>query len=109
MNNAKCFSVGSAAAKQRRRLCCAQLILLSAQGVCNQGVAARLGITQQTVSKWTGRFLERGLDGGLDEPRPGASRTITDADVEWVIALTLKTTPESATHWGRGRWPLKRG
>ncbi len=77
----------------------AQLVLLSAQGVANQDVAARLHITPQSVSKWRGRFVERGLDGLLDEPRPGAPRTISDADVERVITLTLETTPENATHW----------
>jgi transposase len=77
----------------------AQLVLLSAQEVSNQDVAARLHVTPQTVSKWRGRFVERGLDGLLDEPRPGAPRTISDVDVERVITLTLETTPENATHW----------
>jgi len=35
----------------------------------------------------------------LDEPRPGAPRKITDAEVERVIALTLERTPQDATHW----------
>jgi hypothetical protein len=43
--------------------------------------------------------LERRFDGLHDEPRPGAPRTITDDDVEQVIAKTLKDTPEDATHW----------
>ncbi|MGW2786443.1 hypothetical protein ACWC3X_35325 [Streptomyces populi] len=30
---------------------------------------------------WRRRFLERGLDGLCDDPRPGVSRRITDADV----------------------------
>lgn len=77
----------------------AQLVLLSARGVSNQDVAAWLHITPQTVSKWRGRFVERGLDGLLDEPRPGAPRTISDAAVEQVISLTLETLPENATHW----------
>ena len=77
----------------------AQLVLLSASGVSNQDVAAWLHITPQTVSKWRGRFVERGLDGLLDEPRPGAPRTISDAAVEQVISLTLETLPENATHW----------
>jgi transposase len=77
----------------------ARLVLLSAKGVSNQDVAARLHITPQTVSKWRGRFVERGLDGLLDEPRPGAPRTIADAAVEQVITLTLETTPQNATHW----------
>jgi transcriptional regulator with XRE-family HTH domain len=32
-------------------------------------------------------------------PRPGAPRTITDTDVERILALTLESTPRDATHW----------
>jgi transposase len=39
------------------------------------------------------------LDGLLDEPRPGAPRKISDADVERVLTMTLETTPRGATHW----------
>jgi transposase len=35
----------------------------------------------------------------LDEPRPGAPRTITDAQVERVLTQTLEATPPDATHW----------
>jgi transposase len=35
----------------------------------------------------------------LDEPRPGAPRTISDADVERVITRTLESVPANATHW----------
>jgi len=43
----------------------------------------------QTVGKWRARFTHQRLDGFLDEPRPGAPRTIGDAVVEKVIAKTL--------------------
>src|SRR3972149_3541130 len=77
----------------------ARLILAAAEGVPNHAIAARLQVTAQTVSKWLKRFLTRRVDGLLDEPRPGAPRTIRDADVERVITVTLETRPEDATHW----------
>ena len=49
--------------------------------------------------KWRKRFIERGLDGLPDDPRPGAPRQITDEDVEAVIAATLEDKPTNATHW----------
>ena len=56
----------------------AKIVLLAAEGVSNLAIAERLGITRVTVATWRRRFAERRLDGLLDEPRPGAARTITD-------------------------------
>ena len=77
----------------------ARLILGCAAGRTNTVVARELRLTKQTVGKWRSRFLARRLDGLLDEPRPGAPRTITDAQVERVLTRTLETTPADATHW----------
>ena len=77
----------------------ARLILACADGQSNMAVAARLRVTRPTVGKWRARFLTQRLDGLLDEPRPGAPRSIMDADVERVVARTLETMPRDATHW----------
>jgi transposase len=52
---------------------------------------------RNTVGKWRRRYLANGLDGLLDEPRPGAPRRISDAQVEEVIVRTLETMPKDAT------------
>jgi transposase len=65
----------------------------------NTVVARKLGLTHQTVGKWRQRFVERRLEGLLDEPRPGAPRQVGDAQVERVVRLTLESTPADATHW----------
>jgi transposase len=65
----------------------------------NKAVAARLGVCAATVGTWRNRFVARRLDGLVDEPRPGAPRTVTDADVERVVTRTLETKPKTATHW----------
>ncbi len=77
----------------------ARLILACAEGKTNTVVAQELDVTKQMVGKWRARFCAQRVDGLLDEPRPGAPRRITDADVERVIALTLESTPRGATHW----------
>lgn len=77
----------------------ARLILGCASGRTNTVVAHELRLTKQTVGKWRSRFLARRLDGLLDDPRPGAPRTITDAQVERVLTRTLESTPADATHW----------
>ena len=77
----------------------ARIVLGAAEGRSNSAVAAELGLTARTVGKWRRRFLEQGPDGLLDEPRPGAPRTITDDMVEAVIVKTLEEKPTDATHW----------
>jgi transposase len=76
-----------------------RIVLACAEGRSNTEVAERLGVSRATVGKWRARFVERRLDGLLDEPRPGAPRTIGDDDVERVIVTTLEQTPRDATHW----------
>jgi transposase len=76
-----------------------RIVLACAQGVDNCEVARRCGVMRQTVSKWRNRFLERRLDGLLDEPRPGAPRKLDDARIETLIATTLNERPREATHW----------
>ena len=76
-----------------------RVIVGCAAGKSNTMVAAETGFCPQTVGKWRRRFLEQRLDGLLDEPRPGAPRKITDADVERVLTMTLDAMPTDATHW----------
>ena len=76
-----------------------RIILECAAVKPNTVVARKLGLTHQTVGKWRQRFLERRLEGLLDEPRPGAPRQVGDAQVERVVRLTLESTPADATHW----------
>ncbi len=65
----------------------------------NTAVARILRVAPQTVRKWRQRFVSHRLDGRLDEPRPGAPRTVTDAAIERIVTHTLETTPAHATHW----------
>jgi transposase len=79
----------------------ARIVLACAEGRNNTAVAARLGVSRPTVTKWRARFLARRLDGLGDEPRPGVPRAITDAQVEEVVIRTLEEVPEGATHWSK--------
>jgi transposase len=78
----------------------ARIVLACAEGLENKQVAARLRVCTATVGTWRRRFVERRLEGLADEPRPGAPRKLTDADVERVVTRTLETKPKHATHWG---------
>ncbi len=77
----------------------ARIVLACAEGHHNTVVAKRVRVSPATVGKWRARFLRDRIDGLLDEPRPGAPRTVTDAHVERVVMVTLEPTPPGATHW----------
>jgi transposase len=75
------------------------MILLCAEGNTNTAVAGKVDVRIQTVCKWRQRFVDRRLDGLLDEPRPGTPRKVSDAEVERVLTMTLESMPKDATHW----------
>src|SRR5713226_753455 len=86
-----------------------RIVLECAAGQPNVVVAGKLGITHQTVGKWRQRFVEQRLDGLLDEPRPGAPRQVSDAQIERVVRMTLERTPADATHWSTRAMARKSG
>jgi hypothetical protein len=86
-----------------------RVILLAADGLSNTKIAQQLSVSLQTVGKWRQRYLDQGVDGLLDEPRPGTSCKLADKDVERVLALTLESTPTDATHWSSAHWRRDRG
>ncbi|WP_157904363.1 helix-turn-helix domain-containing protein, partial [Parafrankia soli] len=79
----------------------ARIVLMCADDRTNKSVAAELGISRDTVGRWRNRFVRHRCAGLSDEPRPGAPRTISDAQVEEVVVRTLEEVPEGATHWSK--------
>lgn len=77
----------------------ARIVLLAAEGRSHSDIARQLPATLRTVWKWRQRYLDQGLDGLLDEPRPGTSRKLSDEQVERVLTRTLENQPQGATHW----------
>src|SRR5271170_2494946 len=77
----------------------AQIILKCSENLSDRRVGALLRTSNGTVGLWRRRFLARGVDGLLDEPRAGAPRQMDDERIEQVVTRTLETTPEGATHW----------
>ena len=86
-----------------------KIVLACAEGLDNKSVAARLGCAQATVGKWRARFVDAGLDGLLDEPRPGRTPTVTAEQVEDVIVTTLEAShPDRARRPGLAQPPTAR-
>jgi transposase len=49
----------------------AKLVLLAAEGLSNDIIAARLDTPRQIISKWRKRFFDQRLAGLEEEPRGG--------------------------------------
>ena len=77
----------------------AKIILECNKGLSNTDIAAKVHVSNVTVGKWRKRFIAQRVEGLLDEPRVGAPRKISDADVEDVVVKTLETKPKGRTHW----------
>jgi transposase len=78
----------------------ARIVLLCADGLQNQAIAAQLQITPEKVARWRQRFLTGGLEAiAHDAPRPGRPRRITPAQARKVVRMTTQQTPPNATHW----------
>ena len=56
---------------EHRQVTRARIVLLAAAGWTNRGIARKLGVAFNTVSKWRKRFCEEGMDGLGDRKRPG--------------------------------------
>lgn len=79
----------------------ARIVLLAADGVPNTEIAARTGSSRPTVLKWRGRYVESGIDGLADEPRPGREPVIDEVSV---LAETLADKGKPPQHLGASHW-----
>src|SRR6266446_4808079 len=68
----------------------ARIVLMSAEGVSDQTIAMRCGVSIPTISHWRRCWRERGLGGLHGALRPGRPRTHGD---EPVAALLRKVLP----------------
>lgn len=76
-----------------------QIVLLSAEGLTNKEIAARLSLSEPTVGKWRRRYLSGGLEGLHDELRPGRPRSLADEQIAELVNTTLHSAPAGGTHW----------
>jgi len=85
--------VARARAEQRDVLR-ARTVLAAAAGVPNARIAARLGVTEDTVRKWRGRFATDRLDGLKDLPRSGRPKVFAPVVVAQVKAIACSLPAE---------------
>src|ERR1700687_3842220 len=77
----------------------ARIVLMSAEGVSNQTIAARCGVSVPTISHWRRCWRGRGVAGLHGELRPGRPRSYGDEQVAALMRRYSTARPSNATHW----------
>jgi transposase len=76
----------------------ARIVLLAADGLANQLIAERVGVSRPTVNLWRSRYAKSGLGGLAGHRPPGRPRSVDRARI---ISATLTPPPKAlgVTHW----------
>lgn len=90
---------------EHRQVLRARIVLAAADGDPNATIARRLGITDDTVRKWRGRFCRDGLPGLADRPRSGRPRVFPAAVVAEVKALACEPPAQAGAALARWSCP----
>ena len=85
----------------------ARIVLLAAERLDNQVIAARLATGRVQVGRWRRRYAEGGL-AAIERDRPRGGRRPSGAQ-QRIVDLTTQTTPEHATHWSTRSMAAKVG
>ena len=94
----------SARSEYRDRLR-ARIVLAASAGATNAAIARQVGVCQDTVRKWRGRFAVDRLPGLKDAARSGRPPVFTPADRAEVIALACALPAESGVALSRWSCP----
>jgi transposase len=75
----------------------AQIVLLAADGLQNEAIAAQVGVGRVQVGRWRARFAQGGI-AAIEKDLPRGGRP-NKTDAAEIVRLTTQTTPETATQW----------
>ena len=76
----------------------ARIVLLAGDGVGINEIVTRVGVSKPTVIAWKKRYVESGISGLADLPKPGRPGKVDEVAV---VLATLEPPPQKlgVTHW----------
>lgn len=90
-------SKGTVRARKMKR---AQILLKADQGATDAEIMAALGVSRPCVERTRQRFVEGGLERGLNEaPRPGQRRKLDGPQEARLIAEACSAAPRGHARW----------
>ena len=91
---------GEVSARKMKR---AQILLKASEGWTDERIAEALDTARTTVERTRQRFVERGLEGALNEDaRPGQKRRLDGRAEAHLLALVCSEQPD-----GQARWSMR--
>src|SRR3954468_10474652 len=96
---ANLIAVSKSRTEEARTVERARIVLACLDGKEIQQVARELRVSTPTVSKWRGRFLQRGMKGVGEGPRPGKPARYGTPFRDRVLALLEQPPPAGRSHW----------
>ena len=85
-----------------RKLTRARVLLRADKGMRGRYIAEALDTSLSTVARTRKRFVQQGLKGLNEQPRPGQPRKLDGRQEAHIIAVACSQAPE-----GRQRWTLR--
>jgi transposase len=77
----------------------ARIVLLAAAGCSTRSIAKEVGVQPRIVSLWRHRYVDQGLKGLQDKPRPGKQPIYTEATDKRILRLLDKPPLEGFARW----------
>ncbi len=97
---------GTVEARLARR---ARTVLLLDTGDSVRVTAERVGLAPRMVQQWKRRFLEHGVAGLEDAPRPGRPKVIQVSKEARILADTQRRPPGPITQWSSRTMAARHG
>jgi transposase len=85
----------------------ARIVLLAAEGMRNQDIAAQVGVGRIQVARWRERYAQSRL-AGIEHDLPRGAPPLK-VDVARLVELTTQSTPKAATHWSTRKMAAQLG
>ncbi|HNO25511.1 MAG TPA: IS630 family transposase [Leptospiraceae bacterium] len=76
-----------------------KILLLLHEGLTYKKIESETDTNSHTISQWKSRYLEEGMEGLKDRPRPGQTKKITEEVEAKVLAAVQEKPPAGKTHW----------
>jgi transposase len=78
----------------------AKVILMTAEGRPTEELMRVLKVSNPTLNRWRGRYLEAGIAGLMKgKTRPPGTAPLAPEKVQEILTLTMTGKPAAATHW----------